>query len=228
MARTRQISPDFFLNEDLADCDPEARILFAGLWCIADREGKLKDRPRKVAAMVLPYTACNVIELLDQLAAKSFIKRYEVDGEKYIIIPNFCKRQKIHPHESKSFLPNPLEQSSTYVAAGSTNVLINNPLPSLPSCTKPSCKGGGKNTRAFVKPTLDEVIAYCAERKNKIDPQYFIDYQDAREWKFKGGQKMKDWKATIRYWERNGFTTKPKENDEPFDLQAETKKALGL
>lgn len=60
-------------------------------------------------------------------------------------------------------------------------------------------------TNKFVKPTLEEVTAYCLERKNTINPQYFIDYQDAREWVLSNGKKMKDWKATIRYWEQNGY-----------------------
>jgi hypothetical protein len=62
-----------------------------------------------------------------------------------------------------------------------------------------------KEKKVFVKPSLEEVRAYCLERKNKIDPQYFIDYQAARDWKLKGGQKIKDWKAVIRTWEKNDF-----------------------
>lgn len=62
-----------------------------------------------------------------------------------------------------------------------------------------------KGTNKFVKPTLDEVSAYCLERNNNINPQYFIDYQDAREWVLSNGRKMKDWKATIRTWETRSF-----------------------
>ena len=54
-------------------------------------------------------------------------------------------------------------------------------------------------------PSIDDIKKYCSERKNKIDPQYFIDYQTARDWKLKGGQKIKDWKAVIRTWEKNDF-----------------------
>jgi len=57
----------------------------------------------------------------------------------------------------------------------------------------------------FKKPTLEEITAYCLERKNKIDPVYFLDYQEARNWKVKGGNKIKDWKAVIRTWEKNDF-----------------------
>jgi|GEM_PF-1863006 hypothetical protein len=58
--------------------------------------------------------------------------------------------------------------------------------------------------KKFKKPSLEEITLYCQERKNNIKPQYFIDYQEARGWKLKGGQKIKDWKAVIRTWEANG------------------------
>lgn len=54
----------------------------------------------------------------------------------------------------------------------------------------------------FNKPTLDEVIQYCQERKNNIDAEYFIDYYQSVGWKV-GRNPMQDWKATVRTWERN-------------------------
>ena len=57
-------------------------------------------------------------------------------------------------------------------------------------------------TRAFVPPSVEEVKAYCLERGNGIDPQYFVDYYDARGWMI-GKNKMKDWRAAVRTWERN-------------------------
>ena len=60
----------------------------------------------------------------------------------------------------------------------------------------------------FTPPTLDEVKAYCIERNNNIDAEYFIDFQEARGWVLSNGKKMKDWKATIRTWEKNNFNRK--------------------
>lgn len=54
----------------------------------------------------------------------------------------------------------------------------------------------------FVKPTLEEVTEYCKERKNGIDPQTFIDFYESKGWLI-GKNKMKDWKAAIRTWEKN-------------------------
>ena len=61
----------------------------------------------------------------------------------------------------------------------------------------------------FTPPTLEEVKAYCIERNNNIDAEYFIDFQEARGWVLSNGKKMKDWKATIRTWEKNNFNRKP-------------------
>ncbi len=62
----------------------------------------------------------------------------------------------------------------------------------------------------FVPPSVDEVIAYCKERNNNIDPQRFIDYYTANGWKV-GRNQMKDWKAAVRTWERNDYE-KPNRN----------------
>ena len=56
--------------------------------------------------------------------------------------------------------------------------------------------------KRFSPPTLEEVKAYCQERGNNIDPQRFIDYNEARGWVLSNGRKMADWKATIRTWEQ--------------------------
>ncbi len=107
MARSRNIKPGFFLNDELAECDPLARLLFAGLWCIADREGRLEDRPKRIKAEVLPYDDCDVDQLLDQLAERGFIIRYEVDGSRYIQVTNFSKHQNPHKNEKDSEIPAP-------------------------------------------------------------------------------------------------------------------------
>lgn len=59
-----------------------------------------------------------------------------------------------------------------------------------------------KNSKVFVKPTVEEVAAYCLERKNGIDPQSFIDHYEANGWKV-GRVAMKSWQAAVRTWERN-------------------------
>ena len=66
-----------------------------------------------------------------------------------------------------------------------------------------------RKAKRFTPPTLEEVTAYCIERNNSVDPQHFIDYYTSNGW-LVGKNKMKDWKAAVRTWERNGYSsTKP-------------------
>ena len=55
--------------------------------------------------------------------------------------------------------------------------------------------------KRFVPPTVDEVAAYCMERKNGIDAQHFVDYYAQQKWKLSNGNSMADWKAAVRTWE---------------------------
>lgn len=59
----------------------------------------------------------------------------------------------------------------------------------------------------FKKPSLEEVKQYCLERNNNINPENFIDYYNSNGWKV-GRNPMKDWKATIRTWERRNKDVK--------------------
>lgn len=63
--------------------------------------------------------------------------------------------------------------------------------------------------KRFKPPTVDEVKAYCIERQNNVDAARFIDYYTANGWKV-GKNTMKDWKAAVRTWERNGYPAKGK------------------
>lgn len=63
--------------------------------------------------------------------------------------------------------------------------------------------------KRFKPPTVDEVKAYCIERQNNVDAERFMDYYTANGWKV-GKNTMKDWKAAVRTWERNGYSAKAK------------------
>ena len=70
-----------------------------------------------------------------------------------------------------------------------------------PTTSKKERKKEGKNN-IFIPPTVDEVRAYCKERKNNINAEEFCDFYSSKGWMV-GKNKMKDWKASVRTWERN-------------------------
>lgn len=107
MARSRNIKPAFFTNEDLAEQPYEARLLFAGLWCVADREGRLEDRPKKIKMAIFPGDSVDVERMLQKLHEAKLILRYEVEGARYIQVIKFKKHQSPHFKEPPSTIPEP-------------------------------------------------------------------------------------------------------------------------
>ena len=105
MARSRNIKPGFFKNEDLAQVPFAARLLFAGLWCLADREGRLEDRPLRIKGELFPYEQVDVDDLLWQLASRNMIVRYSAQNVYYIWICRFSMHQNPHPSEKGSIIP---------------------------------------------------------------------------------------------------------------------------
>lgn len=87
---------------------------------------------------------------------------------------------------------------------------------SISNTTNKTIDGVEKRKR-FVPPTVEEVSEYCKERGNAVDPQRFVDYYESNGW-MRGNTKIKDWKACVRTWERNEFSSKPK-NELTYDEQ---------
>jgi hypothetical protein len=130
VARSRNIKPGFFMNDELGEIEPLGRILFIGLWTIADREGRLEDRPKRIRAEILPFDNCDVDMLLNALHEKEFITRYSVDKSSYIQITNFSKHQNPHPKEAASSIPemesreNKLQVSDKPIAKNADSLLL--------------------------------------------------------------------------------------------------------
>lgn len=107
MARARNLKPSFFKNEHLVELPFATRLLFAGLWTLADREGRLEDRPKRVKMEIFPGDDVNVDRALTELHNHGFIFRYAAGGGRYIQILAFKKHQNPHHKEPPSKLPNP-------------------------------------------------------------------------------------------------------------------------
>lgn len=105
MARARNIKPSFFKNELLAELHAFDRLLFIGLWCLADREGRIEDRHKRIKMELFPCDTYDVDHGLNELARCNFINRYVAGGGGVIEIVNFLKHQTPHGSERDSELP---------------------------------------------------------------------------------------------------------------------------
>jgi hypothetical protein len=66
------------------------------------------------------------------------------------------------------------------------------------------------------RPSLEEVKIYCRERRNSVDPEKWFDHYSANGWRV-GRNPMRDWKAAVRTWERNGFQSPVNGKPKPID-----------
>jgi len=106
--RARSIKPGICDNELLGTADPFCTLLFERLWMMADREGRLEDRPLRIKAQAFPYREGLDIEaLLRWLDEHDFIQRYVADGVRYIQVIKFLGHQKPHQNEKPSVIPAP-------------------------------------------------------------------------------------------------------------------------
>lgn len=125
MARARNIKPAFFTNDELAEIDPIGRLLFIGLWTIADCNGNMEWREKKIKAQILPYDSCDVKEIMINLDKSGFVRFYS-DGDKiYLNITNFDKHQNPHKNEREKGTETPEYSESMRQVVDLTTITIN-------------------------------------------------------------------------------------------------------
>lgn len=133
MARQRMVNPAFFVDEDVAKVSPLARLLFIGMWTLADKRGRLEDRPARIRVQVLPYDSCDVDGLLSELVRARFIVRYSAEFKSLIQIRSFEKYQKPHPKEPETAFPGPPELAVEKPGPPELAVNVRSESESLPS-----------------------------------------------------------------------------------------------
>ena len=125
MARTRSIKPGFFTNDLLGECAPLARLLFAGMWCQADRNGVVEYRPRRMKAEILPFDdGADVAALVAELEERGFVRRFKAEGSEWLVITKFSSHQTPHPREPSLNLTIPESQQAD---EGSDSLLLKSP-----------------------------------------------------------------------------------------------------
>lgn len=112
MARIRSTKPEFWSDEDLATgASRDARLLYMGLWNLADEHARLRGDPRYIKGQLFAYdddlTPAAVDLLLDELARLGKAQRYRAGGGRYIFLPKLGAHQRLEPDKTPSRLPAP-------------------------------------------------------------------------------------------------------------------------
>lgn len=207
MGRARNIKPSFFSNEQLAEVSAEARLLFAGLWTIADREGRLEDRPKRIRAELFPYDNWDCDHLLSELARIKVITRYTVDGRNCIWVNSFLRHQNPHPKEKDSTIP-PLP--CNYTASKRKEISSN--LPAVKRCGQEMLNHESMNHESPIHESMNHESMNPAAAGDSY-PESFDSFWNAypkRAGKRRGKEKtFRLWKAILAA-ERDSVTAAAK------------------
>lgn len=114
MARIRTIKPSFFTSDDVCALSPLARLLYIGLWCEADREGRMIWTPKAFKRRYLPDDDCEIDALCAELVKRNMVQLY---GEGLACIPSFAKHQHVNPREAQSDIAPPPDASPRVTGA---------------------------------------------------------------------------------------------------------------
>jgi hypothetical protein len=126
MPRARNIKHSFFVSEQVADNCPMGRLLFIGLWTIADYKGNLLWKPRTIKAQLFPFDECDLESLAINLDKSGLIRFYSVDGSTYVNIPGFLRHQ--NPHKNEKAKPSEVPDFTAELSQPIENKrLANNP-----------------------------------------------------------------------------------------------------
>lgn len=206
MAERRMFAKTIIDSDAFLDMPLSTQALYFHLSMRADDDGFINN-PKKIQRMVGGGD-----DDLKLLIAKRFIIPFEsgIVVIKHWKIHNYIRsdryKETVYKDEKATLA---LKDNGAYTQCLPLGIPNDNQMDTQDRLGKESLELGKDNIegeiapakrKRFTPPTVEEVQAYCTERKNGIDPQAFVDYYEARGWNI-GKNKMKDWKAAVRTWE---------------------------
>jgi len=155
---------------------PNAKLLYAEITALCNMNGKCTASTEYF---------CRVYEV-SRASIQNWLSLLEKNG--------YITRVLIYRQGSKEILSRYIklvDKPSLKMCTDNTNINITNT-----NLTDSNTKG------SFVKPTIIDIKQYCKERKNNVDAETFFDFYESKDWLI-GKNKMKDWKACVRTWEKS-------------------------
>ncbi len=219
MAERRMFAKTIIASDAFLDMPLSARCLYFALGMYADDEGFVNS-PKSLARLIGAST-----DDMNILLVRKFVIPFPsgVCLIKHWRINNYLRSDRFQPtkytEERNQII---IEENGAYalISERYTNGIPNDGIPSIGEIREEKFSIGkdrieeiapprvaASNPR-FIKPTIDEIAAYCSERKNNVDPQAFFDFYESKGWRV-GNQAMKDWRASVRTWERREKPRKP-------------------
>lgn len=220
MAERRMFAKTIIASDAFLDMPLSARCLYFALGMYADDEGFVNS-PKSLARLIGASA-----DDMNILLVRRFLIAFPsgVCLIKHWRINNYLRSDRFQPtkytEERNQIM---IEENGAYalISERYTNGIPNDGIPSIGEIREEKVSIGKERIEElappsvaashsrFIKPTVEEIAAYCSERKNNVDPQAFFDFYESKGWRV-GNQPMKDWKASVRTWERREKPSKPR------------------
>ena len=179
-------------------------VLFYRLIVNCDDYGRFDGRPAIIKNRLFPLkenlTIKTVSAAINTLARAELVALYEFEGKPYLYLPTWNEHQTIRAKKSRFPAPEDgvrTSASKCMQMQADESKCSRNPIQSE-SNTNPNTKARGRAD----PPTLDEVKAYCQERKSPVDPEQFWTYFNEGGWVDAKGQPVRNWKQKLLTWEK--------------------------
>lgn len=223
MAERRMFAKSVINSARFLTMPPSSRLLYYDLGMAADDDGV-------VEAFTVMRTTGAADDDLRVLVSKGFVSLLNDELVAYITdwsTNNQIRKDRYQPSIYKNLL----------VKLGDGNQRLTNGLPDgnqrstqyrLGKDSLGKVSTGEENEAAtpprprFIPPTVDEIKAYCTERKNTVDAERFFDYYSANGWKQGKGKPIVDWKAAVRTWERQSNAGQDESLPRQYDAATDT------
>ena len=184
-------------------------VLFYRLIVNCDDYGRFDGRTAVIKNRLFPLkenlTLKSVESAINKLATAGLVTLYTSDGKPYLLLPTWNEHQNVRAKKSKYPDPEVICNHLQSIASKCPR----NPIQSESNPNTNASKAAAPTRARFVKPSVEDVAAYCREKGYGIDAQRFVDYYDSNGWKV-GKNPMQDWRATVRSWaRRDGKDTQP-------------------
>lgn len=207
----RLIKDSIRLSEKVNSLSDFQFRLWISLITYVDDYGRGDARPAVIKGTCFPLrdrvTLKDIDAALQSLAGAGCVGLYEVDGKPYLYFPRWESHQTIRNKKSKFPAP---DGNSRKIEINCNQLHSNVPViqSESESESKSESKGKKATKAAFVPPTLDEIKAYCAERRSSVNAQKFFDYFDASGWVDSRGKPVLNWKQKLITWENHSDSGK--------------------
>lgn len=203
MAERRMFSKKITDDDNFQALSSSAQALYLHLNMASDDDGFCNQ------VSLAMFKAHASVQDLEALINKAYVLQFEsgVVVIKHWLIHNTIQRDRYHETaflEEKSMLGT--KENKAYTMLPDTGCIqdvyrMETEVRLGKDRLGKSKEKENKEKKEKVPPSLEEVAAYCTERNNGIDPEAFIDFYQSKNWKV-GKDKMTDWKAAVRTWER--------------------------